>query len=173
MSEQMKPREFKYVNGSVVYEDEQGYYMNATITTESWNDYLRRYEKSGTRIEKIRPAEMDLLKRAEQKIYILKKVSSSESLSDEEIAFNCTLVWEFPDEARYKPFFFYISKRSGEVFIKQLDSGVASSAGVNSEFVKRTKIEKCQENTRIPKDAAVFLLNPSTNELERKLPDAV
>jgi hypothetical protein len=173
MSEQPKPRETKYTNGSVVYEDEQGYFVNATIETETWNSYLRKYEKSGTRTEKVRMDALGLLKVASQKIFIIKKVSSNQTLSDEEVAFECTLEWSYPDEARYKPFFWRISKRSGEVFAVDMSSGVCSSAGVNSEFCKRKNVKVCPPDTRISKNAAVFMLNPTDNTLERKLPDVM
>jgi hypothetical protein len=166
-----KDKETSWLNGSVVYEDSEGYYFNKEVTVEKWNPYLRQYEKSGTRTEKVRPSSLELLKRAEQNIFIEKRVQSNENLSDEDVYFSCVLVWEYPKEERFKPFFFRVSKRSGEVFTVQLDSGVTSSADINGEFVKRTKIHKLEPDSRIPKNAPVFLLNPSTNELERKLPE--
>lgn len=172
MTEQPKPRETKYVNANVIFEDSEGYYCNGEIVTEEWDNFQRRFKKTGSRIVKVRMSELGLEKTASQEIYIIKKISSSEQLSDEEVYFNCTLEWSFPDEARYKPYFWRVSKRSGEVFMVQLDSGVCSSAGINSEFVKRKNVKKCPPDTRIPKNATnVFVLNPSTNELERKLPE--
>ncbi len=174
MAEQQypKPRETSFTDNSAVFEDEKGYFVNREVTTETWNAYLRQYEKSGTRIEKVRMSELKLFKRAEQEIYIIKRIQSNEKLTDEDTYFSCTLVWEFdPNDPRYKAWFFYTCKRSGEVYINQMDSGVCGSAGVNGVFVKRTKIHKLEPDTRLNPKIPTFVINPTTNELERKLKD--
>lgn len=170
MSEQPKPQTSYFISGDKVFIDEKGAYLNKVCTTKEWDNFERKWKIVETHIDKIRPEQLSPphLKTKTRKIYIVKDIQSANSLSDERVVFEMELHYAFPEGDKRFQYHYFVEPKSGVIYIKELDSGCCSEAGVNSEFVSRGKAKKLPEDTLIPKNAPIFRINPQ-GELEREI----
>ena len=123
-------------------------------------------------IGKKRPQDFGFKKTESWTVYVYKTIQSPETLTDETFYFSMTLSFKFPEDEKRKWLHSYFYKaKSGRIMLRDFESGVVSECGVNSELVTRGKAIKLPENTRIPKNAPIFRLNPSM-ELEREIQES-
>jgi len=80
------------------------------------------------------------------------------------------LEYSFENTKENEHKYFFICK-SGRVMLTDFPSGVTSECGVNSIYVNRKSSKKLPENSRIARNAPIFVINPTTQELERKVED--
>lgn len=142
------------IDTNVVFEEKGKFYFNKT-------DEKRHV------IGKVSPEDMGYTKSIKAKIFIAKKLSSEESLTDETIIFTQEIEYSVPSELRYSTAFLF-KARSGRIFLKWFDSGCTSEVGVNdSEFCHRNaKAVRLPNDTLLPKSTPIYTLNPKTGELE-------
>lgn len=171
MSEQPKDLETSYINRAKVFREEDGsIYFWKTITVEKWNDYLKKYVKHQEldRKEKVTPEQLQYFRSGSDKILVVKKIQSEDTLTDSEVVFEMELTFAFKNEELYRYQYFYRC-RSGRIMVCDFASGCTFSAGVNdAQYVTRGKTKKLPENTLIPRNKDIYTLN-SNGELELRL----
>jgi len=118
-------------------------------------------------VARVTPEDMGYSKSIKAQIYIAKKISNDESLTDETIVFTQEIEYSIPSEVKYATAFLF-QTRSKRIFLKWFDSGCTSEVGVNdSEFCHRNaKAVKLPNDTLLPKSTPIYSLNPKTGELE-------
>jgi len=138
-----------------VFEDEEGIYFQKT-----------NFEHQN--LGKVRPSELGFEKKKIWEIFVYKIVENTEALENQKIFYSLELIFEVPNEARYKTAFLHQAK-SGKVFLRWFDSGSCAECSINDkEFCSRGKLRRLPENTRIAKNAPIFRQN-SNGELEREI----
>jgi len=118
-------------------------------------------------VARVTPEDMGYSKSIKAQIYIAKKISNDESLTDETIVFTQEIEYSIPSEVKYATAFLF-QTRSKRIFLKWFDSGCTSEVGVNDgEFCHRNaKAVKLPNDTLLPKSTPIYSLNPKTGELE-------
>jgi len=135
--------------------------------------YFEKKNMEGLKVvstERVRPEELGFKKSFEQKIYVKKFVSSSESLDNQEIFFSMTLTYAIPQEERYR-FLYLFQTRSGSVFKRDFTGSPCpcSQVDVNDpELVKRSREKKLPENSILENGIPVFQIDPTSRELRRE-----
>lgn len=142
-------------------------YVLRTIKTFKFNTYERRYELDpyDTKKERVTPSELGLQKTQSTNIFVVKTDTSE--LENQMVYYDMLLTLEMED-TRANKYKYFKKVKSGRIFLVDLESAVSSLVGVNSEYVKRGKVRKLQENTLISKDMPVYTLN-ANGELELRL----
>ena len=138
-----------------VFEDEEGIYFQKT-----------NFEHQN--LGKVRLSELGFEKKKIWEVYVYKVVENNEALENQKLFFSLELIFEVPNEARYKTAYLYQAK-SGKVFLKWFDSGTCSECSINDkEFCSRGKLKRLPENSRISFNAPTFRQN-ANGELEREI----
>jgi hypothetical protein len=143
------------VDMNKVFEDELGIYFQKS-----------NFEHQN--LGKVRPSELGFEKKKVWKIYVYKVIENTEALENQKIYYSLELIFEVPQEARYKTAYLH-KAQSGKVFLRWFDSGSCAECSINDkEFCSRGKLRRLPENTRIAKNAPIFRQN-ANGELEREI----
>jgi hypothetical protein len=119
-----------------------------------------------TETTRVTPESLGYTKKAEWTVYVYKEMK--DELEDIKVFYEMPLIFEIPNEARYKTAYFR-KARSGRVFLMWFNSGTCSEISINDpEFTKRGKAKKLPENTILQKGSPIFTLS-ANGELERRL----
>jgi len=161
-----KPMVVSWLDKSRVYLDEKTSepYFIRTVETTAWNDYLRKYDSKPSKVEteRVFPSELGLTKTTQREVIVRKR--ESDGLEERDTYYSMTLNYAFNSDSVNKYSYFKKTK-SGKIFKVDLDSGVSSECGPNSEFVTRGKPSKLPENYLLKKGIPIFQLNKN-GELE-------
>ena len=134
-----------YINMNVVFEDEKGKF------------YFNKTDEKNQVIAKVTPENMGFTKQIKKTIYIAKKISNAESITDETVVFSQEVVFEVPSEKQYATAFLF-QTRSKRIMLKWFNSGCTSEIGINDkEFVNRdSKAVRLPNDTLLPKSQRLF-----------------
>ncbi len=147
----------EFTNLSVVHEDELGIFFNCE------NEQKKV-------IRKVRPQDLAYTRQTETLIIVYKKISSPDSIADEEVYFELPLTFKFPDDKPrdYKYCYFYRC-RSGEIAMRNFESGMTDTNFLNGELCVRGKAKKLPPDSKIPKNQAIYEIDAQSGELRRRL----
>lgn len=173
MSTQTKPKTVETVNYAKVFEDKDGIYFNKKIKTfpfvciNSNGKAVFTDDPTETKIEKVRPPEKGYTRApVNRTVYVRKRLSSDQSISDEWVYFAVDAEFFVPENDPNFKYVWMFTTKSGRIFFIDFRSGITWDANINDPATcRKSKGKRLPDDTLLSNKAPIYEMN-SAGEFE-------